>query len=163
MGGGPLSVNARRAHWRDIPAMLSLIEAHRRSLEQLAPGFWRRSARAPGWTRRYFRFLLVTRRATMLVAEEQSQVVGMLIGRRVAAPPVYDPGGASLLIDDFCVLSPDLWPRAGAALLDAAMRGLGRPSVAQVIVIAPAADNAKSQWLASAGLTPVSSWWTKPL
>ena len=153
-------MHVRRARWRDIPEMVRLSERNRLFLEQLAPRFWRRSPGAARWTGRYFRFLFVTRRAAMLVAEEQREVVGMLIGRRVSAPPVYEPGGPTLLIDDFCVAAPELWPSAGAALLDAATRDT---VFAQVIVIAPVGDTAKSQWLASAGLAPVSSWWTKPL
>jgi ribosomal protein S18 acetylase RimI-like enzyme len=140
--------------------MVSLAGRQRKLQEQLEPRFWRRSPGAAGWTRRYFRFLLVTRRATLLVAEDQGEVAGMLIARRVGAPPVYDPGGASLMIDDFCVLSPASWPSVGAALLEAAIQG---SSAAQVIIVAPVRDAAKSQWLASAGLTPVSSWWTRPL
>jgi hypothetical protein len=150
----------RRARWGDIPDVVRLSQHNRLLLEQLAPRFWRRSPGEARWTRRYFRFLLVTRRAAILVAEEQGELVGLLIGRRVPAPPVYDPGGPALLIDDFCVAAPELWATVGAALLEAATRG---STFTQIIVIAPVGDVAKSQWLESAGRAPVSSWWTKPL
>jgi hypothetical protein len=81
----------------------------------------------------------------------------------VAAPPVYDPGGASLLVDDLWVASPELWPNAGAALLDVAA-GFGRGrGAAQLIVIAPMNEPDTSDCLAANGLVPVSCWWTRKL
>ena len=36
-------------------------------------------------------------------AVENSDIVGFIIGRLVPAPEVYNPGGLTLMIDDFCV------------------------------------------------------------
>ncbi len=156
-------MHVRRARWRDVPAMVELAGQRRLLLEQFAPRFWRRAPDAPRRTSRYLRFLLLTGRATLFVAEEHGRLVGMLNARRVAAPPVYDPGGASLLIDDFFVTDPQLWPSAGAMLLDAAARRGRELGAVQLIVVAPVQDQAQSDWLAAHDLAPVSSWWVKGL
>jgi GNAT superfamily N-acetyltransferase len=144
--------------------MVRLAQCRRGFLEQLAPLFWRRSKGAVAWTRRYFRFLLLTGRATLLVAVQEGQVIGMACARKVAVPPVYDPGGPTILVDDFAVADQALWEDVGGALLHAVFKAArSNSTAAQVIVVAPVGDEAQSAWLATQELLPVSTWWTKPV
>jgi ribosomal protein S18 acetylase RimI-like enzyme len=156
-------VKVRRARWSDVAALVELIERRRTELEALEPRFWRRAPGAAKWTRRYFRLLLLSRRAALFVAEQEEGIAGMLIARRIKAPPVYDPGGVSILVDDFCVAGPALWPIAGAALLAAAADHARQLGAAQLIVVAPAAAPAQAACLEGAGSSPVCCWWVKPL
>ena len=49
----------------------------------------------------------------------------------IGAPPVYDPGGLTCMIDDFCVADPVGWATVGRALLAEAgqqARARGQPA-----------------------------------
>lgn len=90
-------------------------------------------------------------------------MVGFVIGLLRPPPPVYDPGGPTLLIDDFCVNRPQDWDDAGAALLnEVRRRGRGRGAV-QVVVVCGPQDEPKRRLLEEADLVVASEWWTSPL
>ncbi|WP_246618046.1 hypothetical protein [Rhizobium populisoli] len=55
----------------------------------------------------WFEKLFADERIVFLVAVESLSVVGFLIAQEFPTPPVYDPGGATALIDDFCVTAKD--------------------------------------------------------
>jgi len=150
----------RDARWPDVDALVALIQQRRRDLAAFDPRFWRPSDRAEAHTRRFYRWLLLTGRATFLLTEQDGQILAFLTARRVKAPPVYDPGGHTILVDDFCVASPELWPTAGSLLLDA-LRARGRQRQwRQMIIAAPAADRAELELLRRHELTHTTSWWT---
>lgn len=152
----------RDARWSDVNAIVALIQQRRRQLESFDPRFWRPAEHAAAHTRRFYRWLMLTGRGTFLLAEAEGKIVAFLTARRVKAPPVYDPGGTTILVDDFCVAAPELWSSAGDLLLQA-LRSRGRQrGWAQMIVAAPAADHAGLEFLQRHELTHTSSWWTAP-
>ncbi|MFT3873061.1 MAG: hypothetical protein QM714_10505 [Nocardioides sp.] len=81
----------------------------------------------------------------------------------VPAPPVYDPGGVSSLIDDFAVSPPGRWETSGAALLDVATSWARQRGAVQVVVVSGPHDQLKRALLMSAGLFVASEWFTVPL
>jgi hypothetical protein len=157
-----MSMIVRDARWSDVGELVALIQERRRELEAFDPRFWRSAGQAAAHTRRFYRWLLLTGRGALLLAEEEGRVIAFLTARRVKAPPVYDPGGITILIDDFCVATPQLWPSAGSLLLEA-LRSRGRQrGWRQMVVAAPAADQVELDLLRRHELTHTSSWWTGP-
>jgi hypothetical protein len=90
-------------------------------------------------------------------------LAGFLIATLQPAPPVYAPGGLTCVIDDFCVAEARYWPKAGAALLQEAMRCARERGAAQVVVACPHRDQAKLTLLAGEGLSVASEWHVRPL
>lgn len=90
-------------------------------------------------------------------------VDGFIIITSVPAPPVYDPGGLSSLIDDFTVSSPERWETSGAALLDMATSWARQRGAVQVVVVSGPHDQPKRDLLKSAGLFVASEWFAAPL
>lgn len=81
----------------------------------------------------------------------------------VAAPPVYDPGGPTCLIDDFAVAVPEQWPTVGVDLLGALRRTARERGAAQVVVVCGHLDGPKRTALEHSGLSIASEWWVAPL
>ena len=90
-------------------------------------------------------------------------VDGFAVITTLPAPPVYDPGGLSSLIDDFVVSSPEKWVTAGATLLGAATAWARERGAVQVVVVSGPHDGAKRAVLQDAGLYVASEWFTAPL
>jgi GNAT superfamily N-acetyltransferase len=100
---------------------------------------------------------------TFVHEDSEGGVDGFAIITTVIAPPVYDPGGLSSLIDDFVVSSPDKWVTAGAALLHAASDWARERGAVQVVVVSGPHDEPKRAALRDAGLYVASEWFTAPL
>ena len=98
-----------------------------------------------------------------LVHRAVEGLAGFLIATMQAAPPVYDPGGLTGVIDDFCMAEERYWPKAGSALLNEAMRRARERGAVQVVVVCPHRDQAKLTLLAAEGLSVASEWHTRPL
>src|SRR5438105_1547689 len=114
--------------------MVELSEAKRRSYAERVPVFWRQAKDAHQRQKPYFESLLGKPSVIALVAEGAGGIEGFLVAFVTPAPPVYDPGGLAVTIDDFCVASPGLWPTAGKALLAEASR-LAKEAGAAVVVV----------------------------
>jgi hypothetical protein len=156
----PLRVRA--ATGEDVAAMVSLSAAKRRTYAAIQPVFWRPAVDADARQTAWFTQLLERKGAIVLLAEDGQGVAGFAIGMLAPAPPVYDPGGFTCAIDDFCVRDEADWPSAGAALLRevrARARALG---AVQVVVVCGAHDTAKRALLDGSGVTPASEWLTGP-
>jgi GNAT superfamily N-acetyltransferase len=155
-----MSSLVRPARLADISAMTRLIEQRREDYERVQPVFWKRAAASSASTAWYYRSLLLfARRSLILVAEDEGRMLGFLIARPARTPPVYDPGGATGVIDDFCVADPREWTEIGGALL-ADVRAAGRKAGwSQIVVVCGAHDEPKASFLRSAELSIVSNWW----
>jgi len=153
------ALNTREAHWADVAAITRLIEQRRDEYQVQAPVFWKKSAKSAVWTKGYYRFLLLTRRATVIVAEEFGTITGFLIAMRARVPPVFDPG-PTIFIDDFCVASPDRWADTGGALIRHLRAIAKERGWRQIIVVSGTADAPKNDFLSSIALSETSSWWT---
>jgi hypothetical protein len=98
-----------------------------------------------------------------LVHQTGDAVDGFVIAALVPAPPVYDPGGLTCLIDDFAVADADLWPTVGRELLDEAQRLAGRKGAVQSVVMCRPRDRSKRSMLLAAGSIVVTEWLTQPI
>src|SRR3954470_2433762 len=116
--------------------MARLADAKRREYEPHAPVFQRPAASAFEVHRPWLARLVGDPAVGTFVHEDgEGHVDGFVIITVVPAPPVYDPGGRSALIDDFAVSSPDRWETAGAALLQTVMDWAGDQGAVQVVVV----------------------------
>ena len=156
-------MDVRKAAASDIEAIVDLAERNRKKIQKFQPTFWRKHAESAAMTRLFFTRLLSEPGTFFLVAAEGVQFLGFLIARKFPAPPVFDPGGDTYLIDDFCVIEPHYWLTIGEALLSHASTLIHEHGAAQILVTCADRDLAKTEVLRRSELTIASSWWTKPL
>ena len=104
----------RTAEDRDLEEILNLANAKRLEYETYQPVFWRVAANAIAQQADYIASQIVDEKVIALVATSENKIVGLVIGRLVSAPPVYNPGGLTCSIDDFVVNENDLWETVGA-------------------------------------------------
>jgi hypothetical protein len=155
---------ARVARRADVERMVELADMKRREYELHAPVFQRPAHNAREVHRPWLLKLVDDSQSGTFVHEDvNGGVDGFVIITTEPAPPVYDPGGTSSLIDDFTVSSPSKWETAGAALLDAAMAWAREQGAVQVVVVSGPHDAQKRAALRNAGLYVASEWFTTPL
>lgn len=147
----------RRARRSDLSGMVSLVETHRLALASYEPTFWRKAAASRRWTRLHFGLLLI-RRTWAIVAECDGQVCGFLIAIPQRAPPVFDPGMKTALIDDFCIAAGADYHAVATALFDHVRPLLRDAGFGQLVVISAVRDEAKSAFLRGQQIHPVSQW-----
>jgi hypothetical protein len=153
-------VTVRRAVEQDLPEVLDLAAQRRADYATHQPRFWRPAKDA--WNRQleYFASLLVDPQALVLVYCDQAErVTGFVIARLVPAPPVYDPGGLTCLVDDFVVRDASDWPVAGVALVDAVRGWASEGGASQLVAVTGRQDEPKRDALRIAGLSLASEWW----
>jgi GNAT superfamily N-acetyltransferase len=153
------SVTAQLATHDDVDDVAALAAAQRREYERYQPEFWRQTEDALDHHRAYFHRLVDAEDHLFLVLRAAGQVSGFIIGRLVPAPPVYEPGGLTCLVDDFAVAAPDHWASVGRDLLHAVAEHAGQRGAVQAVVVTPRQDSAKRQALEAAGLAVASEWW----
>lgn len=143
----------------DINEMNQLSRQKRLAYEKSHPQFWKWSGEsAEKAQKEWFYALLENDKYICVVAKCSAQVTGFVIGEMVQSPQVYDPGGLTLMIDDFCV-SNDNWSTIGAGLL-AKIKSLSRKKgVCQMVVVSGDHDAAKKVFLQNEGLLPGSVWY----
>jgi hypothetical protein len=96
-------------------------------------------------------------------AADAGRLLRFLTAAPMRAPPVYDPGGSTVLIDGFCVTAPFLWPSVGRALLDRPREEGRAAGLRQIVVVCGRADRSKAEFLHSAELLLASTRWTEAL
>jgi len=157
-------VTVRDATPADVQRLLELADLKSHAYEPFAPTFHRPAANATELHRPWVAGLVADANVGAFVHENSSGVVdGFVIATTGLAPPVYDPGGATSLIDDFAVASPDLWKTSGAALRTVACEWAGQPGAVKLVVVSGPHDTAKRDLLRAAGLYVASEWFTSPL
>lgn len=148
-----------RARLADLEQVLDIAAERRMDYAEYQPQFWRPAPDAVHRQREYVETLLEDDQALVVVARDGAGLRGFAIGRLVPAPPVYDPGGASCVVDDFAVASPGEWSTLGPLLLHALRSwGIGRGAV-QLVVVTAHSDQTKRAVLSGDGLTIASEWW----
>ena len=150
----------RKADIGDAPRCVELAELRRTEYEEYEPRFWKKSPNSSGASLLWFETLFGDGRSLSFVAEEDGQIVGFVIAREIPTPPVYDPGGPTALVDDFCVDAKNRWKDVGRALLQETRSALKERGFAQVVVVGARRDLEKTEFLAEAGLSLASTWWT---
>ena len=143
----------------DIPAMVTLIEAHRELLQQLQNQLGRKSAGSAEMTKAWFGFLLSDDMKHGFVHESAGEIDGFIIAALLKAPPVYDPDGLACIIDDFAVASDDLWPTVGVELLAYAKAWAKDNGGTLTAVLTPHQYAPKVDALKAAGHTVAASLW----
>lgn len=156
-------MDVRKAAASDIEATVDLAERNRQQIQKFQPTFWRKHPQSEAMTRLFFTRLLTEPDSYFLVATEGTQFLGFLIARKFPASPVFDPGGDTYLIDDFCVIEPRYWLTIGEALLSHATTLVHEHGAAQILVTCADRDLAKTEVLRRSELSIASNWWTKPL
>ena len=152
----------RTAAAADVAAMAALASIRREQYARYQPLFWRPAAGALDKHRAYLASLIGDDKVITLVSEESGQLTGFLIATLTGAPPVYDPGGGTCLIDDFVVAPDARWPSTGNRLLRAGLAEAGLRGAVQAVVVTGHLDQPKRQLLRACGLEPASEWWVTP-
>src|SRR4051794_39434681 len=107
----------RKARLEDAPAMVELSERKRTEYQSYQPRFWRKAADSREKQLPFFGRLIENDRVIVLVHEAAGSVDGFVVASLIEAPPVYDPGGHTCLIDDFAVGAASDWATVGRELL----------------------------------------------
>lgn len=155
----PISPLISKAETSHIDAIVLLSDTKRQSYEKAHPQFWKRADNANKNQTKWFHTLLNQSDHILLVAEINSQIKGFVIGRLIPAPEVYNPGGLTLMIDDFCVAEPCLWQSIGSALLTEVKEQSKHKNVAQLLVVCGHHDESKKTFLKEMNLSIASNWY----
>lgn len=141
-------------------AMVSLSKAKRLAYEKAQPHFWRYAGEEGDNTQRQlFTELLENKNYVMFTAESDTQeILGFVIGKFMPAPEVYNPGGLTLMIDDFCVQSENLWQSVGHELIEETKSTAKVKDATQILVVCGAHDNPKRKFLGEQNLSIASEW-----
>jgi predicted acetyltransferase len=144
----------------DIEGLVSLSKKKRLAYEKAQPRFWRYAGPdAEKSQTQWFTDLLSHKDYIILTATDDNlEILGFIIGQLTRAPEVYNPGGLTLTIDDFCVQTEDLWHSVGEELLKNIKREAKNKGVVQVLVVAGAHDIHKRQFLMNQNLSIASQW-----
>ena len=111
----------------DVERLVELSAQRRAQYRTYQPRFWQPAEDAQEKQTPFFRALVDDAAVAVLVATDAAGVVrGFAVARNVEAPPVYDPGGPTCLVDDFTVSADSEWPEVGGLLLEAVGRWAGR-------------------------------------
>jgi hypothetical protein len=158
-----MKARIRRAGTADVPRIVDLSERKRTEYQEYQPRFWRKAADSREKQIPYVTGLLERENVIALVHERGGIIDGFVIATVVEAPPVYEPGGKTCLIDDFAVGEPEDWPIAGAALLAEANRRAKALGAVQTVVVCGHRDAPKREMLAAAELTIASEWYVREI
>jgi hypothetical protein len=158
------NISIRRATEIDIPFCVDLSHDKRIAYEKVQPQFWKYAGpSAESSQNQWFIELLKLEDYIVLVAEQDldqgDKIVGFVIGRLVPAPEVYNPGGLTLMIDDFCVAQEDLWGSVGKRLIDEIRVISVSKGAAQIYMVSGAHDIKKRNFIQNIGLTIASEWY----
>ena len=150
----------RPAEVSDLPSYVNLSSLKRRSYEKAQPQFWRyRGTEAEKSQLKWFEEIITQEDYIPLTAERNGKVLGFIIGRLISAPEVYDLGGLTLMIDDFCVEAEANWSAVGGALLKEIKKMAKARGARQILVVCGAHDEPKRTFLKSIGLSVASEWY----
>jgi GNAT superfamily N-acetyltransferase len=157
---GEVSTFIRPATITDINGMVALSDLKRKEYEKAQPLFWRRAEEANEVQTTWFTELLSNANYILLVAVDEHHIQGFIIGELKQAPEVYDPGGLTLMIDDFCI-EHGQWEQVGKPLLHALQQQAKQKGAVQTLVVCGHHDESKREFLQKEGLSVASEWYVK--
>lgn len=144
----------------DIEDMVALSYQKRKYYEEAQPQFWKYAENAEKVQADWFRELLGRDDHIILSAKNDDDiVVGFIIGRVIPAPEVYNPGGMTLMIDDFCVEDESMWEAIGTPLVESIKEVSLGYNVSQILVVSGDHDDTKNLFLENIGLSVASRWY----
>jgi GNAT superfamily N-acetyltransferase len=153
----------RKPTRRDIPDILALAEATREEYQRYQRTFWRKAGDSLEKHQLFLERLLEDDHVQARIHETNGTIDAFVFASIMPAPPVYDPGGAVCLIDDFAAIDAAAWATAGAALLEAVTAEAKERGATLAVVIAGHLDQPKRAMLARTGYTIASEWHTREL
>lgn len=155
-----MSFKCRKAILADIRSFVLLSISKRLEYEKAQPQFWRYAGEEGDKAQeKWFKELLDDKNYVMFCAESETQeIVGFVIGKLMPAPEVYNPGGLTLMIDDFCVKSENLWHSVGHKLIEETKATAKDKGATQIIVVCGAHDLPKRKFLNEENLSIASEW-----
>src|SRR5258708_6082508 len=153
----------RRAEGRDVIEMVELAEQRRLQYQRYQPTFWRKAEDSREQHIPFLASLLKREDVIILVHESAEKLEGFVIADFVAAPPVYNPGGPTCRVDDFCVAEENLWETVGLALLNEVLRLAKEHGAAQSVVVCGHLDQPKRAMLTQLGYSIASEWYVRDL
>lgn len=154
------TIHAHIAKNEDIPFMVALSYEKRRTYEKVQPKFWKYAGtQAESSQANWFESLLKDDNYIILVAKSGEKIVGFVIGKLTASPEVYNPGGLTLLVDDFCVDDEVNWQFAGKLLIDEIKKHAKAKGAVQMVVVCGNHDISKADILVESDLAIVSNWY----
>ncbi len=157
-------IEIRNAVASDINDMVVLSSIKRQQYESIQPTFWHRSHKADELQTVWFCELLERKDYIMLVATDKDiSLVGFVIGQIISAPEVYDPGGFTLMVDDFCIADNMAWQTIGAVLLEKLHSIARECCCVQTVIVCGHHDDAKRRFLKSSNLQIASEWYVGPI
>jgi predicted acetyltransferase len=153
------TISVRKAIEADISHMSALSRKKRLEYEKAQPQFWRYAEGAEEKQNQWFKELLQNEDYILLVAELAKKMMGFIIARVMPAPSVYNPGGLTSMVDDFCVADTELWNTVGRELISNLKQLSKGKDATQIVVVCGSHDEAKRQFLQRKGLTVASEWY----
>jgi GNAT superfamily N-acetyltransferase len=93
------------------------------------------------------------------VCERGTRIVGYAIAAIVSSPPVYDPGGATLLVIESAMAQSADWQTAGKSLLQAIQSHAAQQGAIQYVVVCNESQRAQRDSLEELGLRIASEWY----
>ncbi len=149
------------ANLNDIDDMSRLSKDKRLAYEKAQPKFWAYAgAKGDEIQKVWFKELLDNPEYLLFIAKDSNQqCMGFVIGKLMQSPQVYNPGGLTLLIDDFCVATDALWSSVGLQLLKQIKKCSQEKGAIQVIVVCGHHDKLKAKFLNENNLNIVSDWY----
>ncbi len=155
-----LKIITRPSQRSDIDTMVSLSKAKRLDYEKVQPQFWRYAGESGDKSQKHwFETLLDSKDDLLFTAKDENQrILGFVIGRLITAPEVYNPGGLTLMIDDLCVHSDNLWDSVGVQLIEAIKVDAKAKGAVQILVVCGSQDTLKRQFLMNQNLSSASEW-----
>lgn len=149
----------RAAEVADLEPVLAIADRRRHEYSRYQPRFWNPAPDALNKQRAHFASLLDDPETLFAVAATAHHLQGYIIARLTPAPPVYDPGGATCLVDDFTLNDSASWPSVGPLLLDMVRSWAAERGAVQLVVVTAGADSPKRAALRTANLSLASEWW----
>ena len=147
----------RKAKKSDIKLMVEFSYQKRLSYAKAQPNFWKMAENSNEIQVKWFEKLLQEKNTIALICNKKQ---GFIIGNVITPPEVYD-AGLTLMIDDFCVKSENLWLTTGKELLEKCQKKAKDMGVKQILVVCGNHDQEKSLFLKSQNLNIASNWFTK--
>lgn len=155
-------ISVRPSRVEDVPAMVEMIERRRLRYQTYQPVFWKKAANSAQSSTTWFAHMIETG-VVAFTALENGEVAGFVFANETREPPIVDPGGKTVTLDDYCVADESRWRDVGRALLDAVRKAGPEHGWRQIVVISAEADLPKSRFLKENGLSIASTWWTTPI
>ena len=154
-----LTSQIRHSTKQDIDWMVELSHLKRTEYEKQQKQFWKMAKNSDEIQKKWFAEELEKENVIALCAKDQS---GFVIGKLISPPEVYD-AGLTLMIDDFCVKSADLWRSVGTDLLNEIKSETKAKGAKQIVVVCGDFDSEKYQLLEKLNLKVASRWYVGSL